>query len=143
MKPKHTNMKRSILLLLFIASIGLVSCKKEVYVPSDTTNLTILSDIFPKDWVRSPDGLSYYTRISVPENDTYYNQNGAIVVAMSFENLDVYEALPQTYKGYSYRFTYQPGYVTIYLNDPYGDPVNAPTFESTAKITLLDSKLIK
>lgn len=137
-------MKKALLLFFCAATVMLSSCKKEVISP-ETTNLTILSDIFPNDWTLSADGLSYFTRISVPENDDFYNQNGSVVVAMSFENLNVYEALPQTYKGFSYRFTYEPGYVTIYLNDPYGQPLVAgdrPTFESTAKIALLDGQLI-
>ena len=137
-------MKKALLLFFCAATVMLSSCKKEVISP-ETTNLTILSDIFPNDWKLTPDRLSYVVEISVPENDEFYNQNGSVVVAMSFENLNVYEALPQTYKGFSYRFTYEPGKVKIYLSDPYGQVLVAddePTFESTAKISLLDGQLI-
>jgi len=134
-------MKRTLLLLLCTITIGLSACKKETII-TEPVNRTILFDIFPQDWTPSTDGLSYYRDIQVPENTADFNQSGQIVVAMSFEDVNIYEGLPQVYKGLTYRFTTEPGFVRIILNDPYDAPVSRPTFESTAKVTLIDGRII-
>jgi len=136
-------MKKYLLLILCTITLGLSSCEKEVLVPN-SSNRTILVDIFPNDWRTDDNGFTYYKVINVPENTANFNDIGHIAVSMSFEDVDVYEGLPQVYGNVSYRFTTEPGYVTIHLNNPAGNSIRVtqPTFESTAKITLIDSQLI-
>lgn len=132
-------MKKYLLLLLCTITVGLSSCKKELIAPS---NRTIIVDIAGKSWITNDGGVTYYTNIQVPENDANFNQRGHIVLAMAFENPDVYEGLPQVYLGISYTFTSQPGSVTIYQNAVSGAVINQPVGVSTAKITLIDSEII-
>jgi len=134
-------MKKYLLLLLCVTAIGLSSCKKETIAP--VTNRTILVDIFKGDWKLTSDGRSYFKTISVPENDAYFNKSGHIVVAMSFENPNIFEGLPQVYKNIAYTFDAGVGYVNVYFSDPSGATIGAPTFDSTVKITLIDAQLIQ
>jgi len=135
-------MKKSILLILCALTLGLSSCKKEIITP-ESSNRTILVDILAADWQTTDGGYTYFRDISVPQNTKNFNDIGQIIVAMSFENVTVYEGLPQVYQGLSYRFTSDPGFVTIILSDPDGAIVShAPTFDATAKITLVDAQLI-
>jgi hypothetical protein len=134
-------MKKNLLLILCTLTLGLSSCKKEVLV-AEPSNRTILLDILAKEWKTKDNGLTYYRDISVPENNANFNNRGHIVVAMSFEKIDVFEGLPQVYQGLSYTFTSEPGYVTLYLRRVDGQASAQPTFDSTAKITLIDAELI-
>ncbi|MBB6500806.1 hypothetical protein [Pedobacter cryoconitis] len=136
-------MKKYLLLLLSITAIGLSSCKKEVIAPNNqTTNRTILVTVPKANWKVTNDGKSWFTTINVQENDAYFNKNGHIVVAMSIDDPNVYEAIPQTYNKISYNFDSGIGYVNIYFSDPNGIAIGAPTFDSNVKITLIDSYLI-
>lgn len=135
-------MKKYLLLILCTLTLAFSSCKKEVIAP-ETSNRTILFDILAADWKTTDGGYTYFKDISVPENTKNFNDSGQIIVAMSFEDVNVYEGLPQVFQGLSYRFTTDPGFVTIILTDPNGGLINhAPTFDATAKITLIDSQLI-
>lgn len=135
-------MKKYLLLLLAIASIGLSSCKKEVFIP-EVANRTILVDIQANAWRLSDNGLYYFTEVDVPENDQNFNHSGQVLVSMSFDDANVYEGLPQVYAGDSYTFTSEPNRVTIFINDAYNNrrPV-PPSGVTTAKITLVDAVII-
>jgi len=132
-------MKKYLLLLLCTITVGLSSCKKETFI-NETTNRTVLVDIPPGNWALSANGLYYSTVVDLPENNSNFNHVGQVLVAMSFDNPDVYEALPQVYAGDSYTFTSQPGKVTIFINDAYNNarPV-PPSGVTTAKVTLVDA----
>jgi hypothetical protein len=134
-------MKKYLLLLLCTVAIGLSSCKKETIL--EPSNRTILVDVFANQWRTDDGGFTYYTNIDVPENDASFNQIGHIVVAMSFENVNEYEGLPQVYNGLSYQFQSGIGYVRLVVSSPNsGTTINAPNFDATAKITLIDALLI-
>lgn len=128
-------------MLLCTVTIGLSSCKKEVIVP-ETSNRTILLDIKPNDWQVSGDRLGFYKDISVPENTPYFNNNGHVVVSMSFDNADVFEGLPQVYNGVTYRYSAEPNIVTVYVGNANGTAAARPIGTVTAKITLIDGILI-
>lgn len=134
-------MKKYLLLLLCTAAIGLSSCKKDTLV-TEPLNRTILFDIRPNDWVLSGNGLGYYKDVSVPENNVNFNKSGHVVVSMSFEAADVFEGLPQVYQGVTYRYSAEPGFVTLYVGNANGTAVGRPTGTVTAKITLIDGQLI-
>ena len=128
-------------MLLCTVTIGLSSCKKEVIVP-ETSNRTILLDIKPNDWQVSGDRLGFYKDISVPENTPYFNNNGHVVVSMSFDNPDVFEGLPQVYNSVTYRYSAEPNIVTVYVGNANGTAAARPTGTVTAKITLIEGILI-
>lgn len=129
------------LLLLLVTTIGLSSCKKEV-IDSGQRNRTIIVDIPGSNWTSTDGGRNFSTRIDVPENNAQFNQSGHIVVAMAFENPNLYEGLPQVYLGISYTFKSQPGSVIINQNAVDNHVLVQPNGVSTAKITLIDSDII-
>lgn len=132
-------MKKTVLFLfLCLVTLGISSCEKEVFVP-EQSNRTFLFDIMPADWRTDDGGRTWFREIDVPENDNYFNSTGQIIVSMSFEDVNIYETLPQTFQGLTYRVRSGIGFVSIEVGDPYGDPISAPNFESTAKVTLLDA----
>jgi hypothetical protein len=135
-------MKKHLLLLLCIVAVTISSCKKETLI-TEPTNRTILFDIFQNDWTTTDGGLTYVKRLSVPENTASFNHSGHIVVAMSFEDINEYEGLPQVYNGLSYQFVSGEGYVTIIISSPNrGTPISRPDFDATAKVTLIDAILL-
>lgn len=137
-------MKKYLLLLLSITAIGLSSCKKEVIAPNNqTTNRTILVTVPKANWKLTSDNKSWFTTIKVPENDAYFNKNGHIVVAMSIDDPNVYEAIPQTFNKISYNVDSGVGFVNIYFSSADGNAIGAPTFDSNVKVTLIDSYLIQ
>ncbi|WP_367864301.1 hypothetical protein [Pedobacter sp. WC2423] len=138
-------MKKYLLLLLSITAIGLSSCKKEVIANDNnqTTNRTILVNVPKANWKLTSDNKSWFTTIKVQENDAYFNKNGHIVVAMAIDDPNVYEAIPQVYKNIAYTFDSGIGFVNVYFSDPAGNAIAAPNFDSTVKVTLIDSYLIQ
>ena len=135
-------MKKYLLLLFCTVAVSLSSCKKETLI-TEPINRTILFDIFQNEWTTTDGGLTYFKRLSVPENTASFNQSGHIVVAMSFEDVNEYEGLPQVYNGLSYQFVSGQGYVTIIISSPNsGTPINRPNFDATAKVTLIDAVLL-
>lgn len=135
-------MKKLILLLLCTATLGLVSCKKDNYVPQIYPR-TILYDIPTSAWKTTDDGYTYSTTINVPENDENFNQSGGVIASLSFDpQRKVYDALPNVVQGISYNFTSEPGYVVILIEDALGGKINPPVGTIRAKIVLVDSEII-
>jgi hypothetical protein len=134
-------MKKYLLLLLCTVAVTISSCKKETII-TEPTNRTILFDIRPNDWVLSGNGLGYYKDVVVPENNDSFNRSGHVVVSMSFDDPLVYEGLPQVYQGVTYRYSAEPGFVTLYVGNANGTAVARPAGTVTAKITLIDGQLI-
>ncbi|MEQ7800068.1 hypothetical protein ABDJ41_09660 [Pedobacter sp. ASV1-7] len=135
-------MKKLILLLLCTATLGLVSCKKDNYVPQIYPR-TILYDIPTSAWKTTDDGYTYSTTINVPENDENFNQSGGVIASLSFDpQRKVYDALPNVVQGISYNFTSEPGYVVIFIEDALGAKINPPVGTIRAKIVLVDSEII-
>ena len=138
---KELNMKKYVLLLLCTITLGLSSCKKEEFV-TEPLNRTILVDITPNQWVPSGNGAGFYLDIDVPENNSSFNKSGHVVVSMSFDDPVVFEGLPQVYQGITYRYSAEPGIVTVYVGNANGTAAGRPTGTVTAKITLIDGQLI-
>lgn len=124
----------SIVLALLIVA-GLSSCTKKYITPN--TNQTVVANLKANSWVLSPDGKSYENTISVPALDDKYNDDGAVLVYMSFFN-GVYEQLPEVYDGVAYSFYHSRGKVVLYSQTPGAAPVK-PTDDVTVKIVLIDS----
>lgn len=134
-------MRKYLLLFLCTLTIGLSSCKKETLI-TEPSNRTILIDIRPSDWVLSGNGLGYYKDVVVPENNNSFNKSGHVVASMSFDDPVVFEGLPQVYQGVTYRYSAEPGFVTLYVGNANGTAAGRPTSTVTAKITLIDGQLI-
>lgn len=141
MKPKHTNMKKSILLLLFIASIGLVSCEKEVYVPND--NITFLDYVQPNDWQYDSSTQTYSVNIPAPEIDGDTFENDDISLMVSRGNNDVYDKIPFVYDGLSWSFDITTGNITLYVQTSGTAPEVPvkPNYITRVKVVIVRSSL--
>lgn len=131
------------LLLLFIASVGLSSCKKEVLVSNDLPNITLLKYINPNQWLPSTDGRSLTAEIRVTEIDRDTFENDDVSLMISRDNSDTYEKMPFVYNGQTYSYTVEPGIVTIDIQT--SDAQNTfplrPTLQARVKIVLIRSSL--
>jgi len=131
-------MRKSLLIVLavmFVAAIS--SCTKKYVTPN--TNTTVYATVKANSWVLDPaDGGSYAATIQVPALDDQYNEDGAVLVYLSFAN-GVYEQIPQVYAGQSFSYYHTNGKVVIYSQAPNGGPATPPTSDVRVKIVLIDS----
>ena len=129
---------KKILSILFIAvvAIGLSSCKKTYITPNP--NRTIIYDVPVSSWVLSTDGKSYYSVLDdLPEIDSYFNENGGVLVYFNF-NQGVYEQAPYTFNNVAYSYTHETGTIVLYAQTPNGvTPVKPDAMK--VKILLIDS----
>jgi len=116
--------------LLFIAS----SCKKVEYVP----NKTIVVDLSSGSWIPLNAGKSYTAAISVPELDDYINEQGGVLVYLSFGD-KTYEQIPQVYNGDSYSFVTRPGQIVLEVQRYDGQSLVFPPGSMTVKVILMQS----
>lgn len=130
--------KLTILPLLFLFVLA-SSCKKE-YITQETViqNTTVLATIQPNQWAYSSTDGTYNATINMPEIDQTVNDNDGVVVAAKFDGVN-YEGLPQVYGGYSYTYYYQPGYLSISVQNADGTAGAAPTEAVDIKIVLVPS----
>ena len=132
------------LLLLFIASIGLSSCTKEVFVPDDTLpNQTIIAYINPNQWIPSSDGYTLSAEIPVSQidEDTFFNDDISLMISRNDNN--IYEKIPFVYDGQAYSYDVAPGSVKLYIQTS-GDNILTPvrpTSRVRVKIVLITSSI--
>lgn len=129
---------KKILSILFIAvvAIGLSSCKKTYITPNP--NRTIIYDVPVSSWVLSTDGKSYYSVLDdLPEIDSYFNENGGVLVYFNF-NQGVYEQAPYTFNNVAYSYTHETGNIVLYAQTSNGvTPIKPDAMK--VKILLIDS----
>jgi hypothetical protein len=129
---------KKILSILFLAMLVAVlpACTKKYITPNP--NKTIFINVPSSSWVLSNDGRSYYSVISAPEIDSYFNDYGGVLVYFSFTNA-VYEQIPQVYDGVAYSYTHNKGSVVLYAQTPDGvTPIKPATL--VMKLLLLTSE---
>lgn len=137
-------MKKSILLLLFIATIGLVSCEKEVYVPNDTIpNLTFLDYVQPNEWQYNSTTQTYSVNIPASEIDRETFENDDVSLMISRGDNDTYDKIPFVYDGLSWSYDITPGNVTLYIQT---SGTNAeiparPNYTTRVKVVIVRSSL--
>jgi len=142
-------MKKLTLLLLCVATLGLVSCKKDTYI-TETQNKTIFVDVLPSDWVLDNSRNTYIVQldkiVSLREIDNYHIDNEGTLVYVSYPNnsntFTEYSQLPFVYNLSSYSFTVYNGGIEVYIQNSDTqniDPVR-PTTKIRFKIVLIASK---
>lgn len=124
------------ILLMFLPVLLLVaSCEKNYLVP----NKTIIVNVASGSWLPLNGKTSYKTAINLPELDSYINEQGGVLVYLSFGE-EAYEQIPQVFKGESYSFVTRPGQLVLqneYLN---GAIMEFPPQNMTVKIILMESE---
>ena len=127
-------------LILFSALSLLIfsSCKKDVTQQVNQAFSAVYT-IAPSNWSTSNNGLSYTAQLNIPEIDNNIYQNGAVLVYLSFQGTDYYEALPEVFDGITYGAIHSPGYVGIDISDISGALVKVPTQSISAKVILINA----
>ncbi|MBC6109753.1 hypothetical protein ACFOG5_21100 [Pedobacter fastidiosus] len=129
-------MKKLTFLLLCITTIGLVSCKKDVYVPdSGLPNQTIETVINANQWVYSENNTRLSTTVSFPEiDDATFRNDGILVYIYPDNSVNEYKQLPMVFDAQAYSYIVRKGSITIDIQTS-GDNVLIPK-KPTAPIGL-------
>ncbi len=140
-KPKQTYKMKRITLLLLVATLGLVSCKKDTIVNNKVNNLTIIKYIEPTAWKLSTNGFTYDATITDSRIDARTYEDDGILVYVSRGNTTFYEQMPFVYDAQSYSYTVTPGSISIDVqSSDYQEaaPIK-PTTTMRVKIVLIES----
>ncbi|MDN3581069.1 hypothetical protein [Mucilaginibacter flavus] len=135
-------MKKILTLICCTILIAATSCTKKYITPA---NVTAFYDVKgTSGWVVSTDSggkTSYSSTLNnLPENDNYSQANGGVLVYISYDNGATYEALPETYNGIAYSYTYSVGKVILYAQNSNGTQLSAaPSLDIKVKVVLVDS----
>ncbi|MDB5111214.1 MAG: hypothetical protein JWR67_2328, partial [Mucilaginibacter sp.] len=93
-------MKKLLSILCFATVIiAFSSCTKKYVTPNP--NSSVIFSVPSNSWKLSTDGKSYYSVISTPEIDSYFNSYGGVLAYFSFDKGNVYEQIPEVYNGVS------------------------------------------
>ncbi len=134
-------MKKSLLILIAVVFVAAISsCTKKYVTPN--TNTTVFRTIKVNSWVLDQTEGAYRADLSVSELDNKYNEDGAVLVYLSFGGsggAGVYEQLPEVYQGASFSYYHTTGKIVIYSQTPGGNPATPPNQDVTVKIVLIDS----
>ncbi len=132
----YNIMIRSLIFICFSLLIFSAGCKKEMIVP----NRTIITTLNSGNWTQSNGGRTYTAAIDMPEIDNYFNENGGVLLYISFDNGGTYEAVPQVYNGVSYSYLTRPGQIVIEIQSSDGVGTVTPPGTVRVKIVLIESE---
>ena len=119
------------------------SCKKEVtQVKQVNQAFSAVYTIQPSNWTTSNNGLSYTAQLQIPELDNVIYQSGGVLVYLSFDGTDYYEALPEVFDGITYGAIHSNGYVGIDISAVNGVLIDPPTQSISAKVVIIDASAL-
>ena len=127
-------MKRSLIFICLSLITSIAGCKKEMVVP----NRTIITTLNSGNWLQNTGGRTYTAAINMPEIDNYFNDHGAVLVYISFEN-GTYEQVPQVYNGVSYSYITRTGQIILEIQSSSGLGTVTPPGTVKVKIVLINS----
>jgi hypothetical protein len=131
---------KKLLLFSALSLFILSSCKKEVtQVQKADQAFSAVYTISPDSWTSTNSGQSYTAELEITELDNNIYDNGAVLVYLSFEGTNYYEALPEVFDGVTYGAIHSPGYVGIDISAVSGDVVTPPSQSISAKVVLIDA----
>lgn len=137
-------MKRSLLLLLCIATLGLASCKKETII-QETPNRTFEYTIQPSQWTSNSNGLNFTAELDIPEIDQITLDDEGVLVYMDHPTIAGSQiALPFVYDTNSYTFEIFNGGIAIDIqsSDKQATAPVRPTKPVKVKILVLPSQFV-
>ena len=127
-------MKKSVFLFAMSIMILGAGCKKAYIVP----NRTIFATLNPGNWIKLDGGRSYTASINMPEINNNFNDYGAVLVYISFDN-GTYEQIPQVYNGVSYSYLTRAGQIVLEIQSSDGIGTVTPPGSVKVKIVLIES----
>ncbi|WP_295714912.1 hypothetical protein [Mucilaginibacter sp.] len=137
-------MKKILTLICCTVLIAATSCTKKYITPS--ANVTAIYTVKgTTGWkLSTDDNVSYTSELGkdgdLPELDTYAQENGGVLVYISYNNGTTYEAIPQAYAGISYSYITSVGRIVLYAQGVNGTKLpTAPADDIKVKVVLVDS----
>jgi hypothetical protein len=137
-------MKKILTLICCTVLIAATSCTKKYITPS--ANVTAIYTVKgTTGWKISPDdNVSYISELGkegdLPELDSYAQENGGVLVYISYNGGAAYEAIPEAYAGISYSYTTSVGRIVLYAQGVNGTKLaTAPADDIKVKVVLVDS----
>src|ERR1700754_4494979 len=91
---KHTLIRNAALLFLCISGIGMGSCTKKV-TQVVNQGFSAFYTIKASGWQANSSSTYIHYDLNVPELDQFMLDHGGVMVYLSFDNGDTYEALPE------------------------------------------------
>lgn len=134
---------KKIILLSATSLMIFTSCKKEVTeVQQVNQAFSAVYNIKPTDWTTANNGLIYTASLPIPEIDNSIYTGGGVLVYISFDNTDYYEALPEVFDGITYGAIHSNGYVSIDISALSGNVIDPPSQNISAKVILIDAQTL-
>ena len=135
-------MKKILTLVCCTILLAATSCTKKYITPANITAIYTIAGT--TGWeVYTDDGgnKSWFSKLeNLPEQDQYAQDNGGVLVYISYDKGVTYEALPEVYNGVSYSYTSEVGRINIFAQGANGAHLaQAPADEIKVKVVLVDS----
>jgi hypothetical protein len=135
-------MKYFVSLTVLCLAITFSSCTKTVHttevVQAPSQVVAVAYDIRASNWQLN-NTAGYYVALNVPEITQDVVDAGGVIVYLSFDNGQSYEALPEVYGDISYTVWYYAGGVEIYMDPAISAfPELTNTFDVIAKILIIN-----
>lgn len=122
--------------LVLLSVFTLPACKKEVtQVVKQAYSTTFTIQV--NQWSPTSGGKGYTTSLDVPELNNRFLGEGGVLVYLSFDKGNTYEAIPETFNGISYGTYHGVGYVGIDYYRLDGGNVTLPGDAIKAKVVLM------
>lgn len=134
---------KKIILLSALSFMIFSACKKEVTeVQQVSQAFSAVYNLKPTDWTTDNNGLSYTASIPISELDNSIYTSGGVLVYLSFEGTNYYEALPEVFDGITYGAIHSTGYISIDISALSGNIINPPTQNISAKVILIKAEAL-
>ncbi len=133
-------MKKFAILLFCVATLGLASCKKEVYVPDPVTAKTYNFTIRVDDWVKNADGSFSVTKPNNAFDAITLRDEGILVYFQhpADKNGDI--QLPYTFNYSAFSYEIYDGGITFDVQDTNNLSNSVkPTYDTLVKVVIVPS----
>ena len=141
---KHAALtKATTIFALFVLILTMGACKKEVTQVVDQ-GFSAVYTVHASDFKTLDGGKTYTVNLNVPEVDKQIVDNGGVMVYLSLDGGDSFEALPEFFQTVAYGTFHQIGSVSVDLSAAnHTDVITAPSDPSVGyfliKVVILDA----
>ncbi len=141
---KHAALtKATTIFALLVLLLTMGACKKEVTQVVDQ-GFSAVYTVHGADFKTGDGGKTYTVNLNVPEVDQQIVDNGGVMVYLSLDGGDTFEALPEFFQTVAYGTYHQVGSVSVDLSAAnHTDVISAPVDPSVGyyliKVVILDA----
>jgi len=129
-------MKKILFLLFLGGALFMASCTKQY---NTVPNQTVYYDLTSSQWTTSDTTKDYTVGLNSDVIDNYFNNHGAVLIYLTFDNGVSYEQIPEVYNNVSFTYTYTAGGIELYAQKSDGTKLSAAPDALTAKVVFVPS----